>query len=121
LANEIEPLIHLTILDGDDDGCYPTSKMIEEDHKPFSFLLQQQTSEMTKTKCQSRLCPHKLGASHDISIDSCFFRKNRLFLVKDTTFSKLKKSRFLLTDFLGRDKTHDFFSMKFSTMEKLDI
>jgi hypothetical protein len=48
LANEIEPFLHLKILDGDDDGCLATSTMIEEYHKPFSFLLQQQTSEMAK-------------------------------------------------------------------------
>jgi hypothetical protein len=65
LANEIEPLLHLKILDGDDDGCLTTSTMIEEDHKPFSFLLLQQTSEMAKKKSQNRLYLHGLGASHD--------------------------------------------------------
>jgi hypothetical protein len=48
LANEIEPLLHLEILDGDDDGCLVASTMIEEDHKPFSFLLHKQTSQMSK-------------------------------------------------------------------------
>jgi hypothetical protein len=80
LANEIEPLIHLKILDGDDDGCLATSTMIEEDHKPFSFLLQQKTSQMTKKKCQNRLYPHRLGASHD------FFHRTRAFLEKIANF-----------------------------------
>jgi hypothetical protein len=47
LANEIEPLLHLKILDGDENGCLVASTMIEEDHRPFSFLLQQQTSQMS--------------------------------------------------------------------------
>jgi hypothetical protein len=64
LANKIEPLLHLKILDGD-DGCLATPTMIEEDHKPFSFLLQQQTSEMAKQKSQNRLYLRGLGASHD--------------------------------------------------------
>ena len=34
LANEIEPLVHLKILDGDDDGCLATSTMIEEIKNP---------------------------------------------------------------------------------------
>jgi hypothetical protein len=75
LANEIEPLHHLKILDDDDDSCLVASTMIEEDHKPFSFLLQQQTSQMSKRRRPNRLYPRGLGTSHD-------------FLGQPATFSK---------------------------------
>jgi hypothetical protein len=75
LANEIEPLLHLKILDGDENGCLLASTMIEEDHKPFSFLLQQQTSEMSKRKRENRVYPHGLGVPHDFYLRLVTFTK----------------------------------------------
>jgi hypothetical protein len=82
LANEIEPLLHLKILDGDENGCLLASTMIKEDHKPFSFLLQQKTSEMSKRKRENRVYPHSLGAPHD------FYLRLMTFTKKLPTFSK---------------------------------
>jgi hypothetical protein len=95
LTNEIEPLLHLKILDGDDDGCLVASTMIEEDHKPFTFLLQQQTSQMSKTKDQIAFIPADWVRSHD-------------FLSLLMTFSKKSPTFFISRDFSGREKIHDF-------------
>jgi hypothetical protein len=78
LENEIGPLLHLKILDGDDDGCLVSSTMIEEDHKPFSFLLQQQTSQMSKNKkTKSPLSPRTGCIPRFFELTRDFFQKNR--------------------------------------------
>jgi hypothetical protein len=54
LENEIEPLLHSKILDGDNDGCLAISTVIDDDHKP-SFLLQQPKGTNEPQKNQESL------------------------------------------------------------------
>jgi hypothetical protein len=116
VENEIEPFLHLETLDGDDDGCLVASTMIEEDHKPFSFLLQQQTSQMIKIKRPNHLYPRGLGASHEcfgqlmifsktsaiFSISRDFFESEKVTIFRGRFFAEGKKSRFF-DDFFNYD------------------
>jgi hypothetical protein len=74
--------------------------MIEEDHKPFSFLLHKQTSQMSKRKTKKSLYPREFPASHD------FFHRLATFSKKSLTFSKN-------SIFLKNEKIDDFFKVIF--------
>jgi hypothetical protein len=102
-------LLHLKILDADENFCILALTMIEEDHKPFSFLLQQKTSEMSKRRKENNVYPHSLDAPHDFYLRLATFTKKSSTFSKNRDFFKRGKIAIFMGRFFGKQKKSRLF------------